>query len=225
MLYDFHTHTFLSDGELSPSELVRRAAVNGYTAIAIADHVGAGNLEAVLEQVKRECEVVNRHWAILALPAVEITHVPAAVVAELAREAKSLGAALVVVHGETIVEPVEPGTNLAALRCPEVDVLAHPGLLTREEAQAAVANGIFVELSARKGHSLTNGRVWQVGSEVGVRFLVNSDGHAPEDLLTEDFAKRVALGAGLSQSEVSETLVENPKRLLRKMGIGLPRAR
>ena len=38
-VYDFHTHTFLSDGVLSPMELIRRAHDKGYAAIAITDHV------------------------------------------------------------------------------------------------------------------------------------------------------------------------------------------
>ena len=38
-MYDFHTHTFLSDGVLSPIELIRRALVRGYKAMAITDHV------------------------------------------------------------------------------------------------------------------------------------------------------------------------------------------
>ncbi|HLE81453.1 MAG TPA: PHP domain-containing protein, partial [Dehalococcoidia bacterium] len=32
-MYDFHTHTFLSDGVLSPIELIRRAHVKGYRVI------------------------------------------------------------------------------------------------------------------------------------------------------------------------------------------------
>ena len=37
-LYDFHAHSFFSDGELLPMELIRRAVVKGYTALAITDH-------------------------------------------------------------------------------------------------------------------------------------------------------------------------------------------
>ncbi len=222
MLYDFHTHTFLSDGSLSPVELARRALVNGYKVLAMADHVGLGNCAPVLQQVKRECELVNRHWPLLALPAVEITHVPAAAIAEVAAEAKALGAALVVVHGETIVEPVEPGTNAAALRCPQVDILAHPGLLTPEEAELAAANGVFLELTARKGHSLTNGRVWQIGSRYGARFLLNSDAHDPGDLLDGEFVRRVGLGAGLAAADLARVLEENPRLLLERIGVALP---
>lgn len=217
MLYDFHMHTFLSDGVLSPVELARRAMVRGYTAFAYADHVGLGNCESVLGQVKVECDLINRHWPIRALPGVEITHVPAGAIAEVAREAKRLGAALVVVHGETIVEPVEPGTNLAAVRCPDVDILAHPGLLTGEEARLAAENGVYLELSARKGHSLTNGLVWRVGGQQGARFLVNSDAHEPGDLLTGDFARRVALGAGVPEDQLAALLAGNPLSLLERI--------
>ena len=36
--FDFHTHTCVSDGSLTPTELVRRAAANGVTGIALTDH-------------------------------------------------------------------------------------------------------------------------------------------------------------------------------------------
>ncbi|MHB1007228.1 MAG: histidinol phosphate phosphatase domain-containing protein [Chloroflexota bacterium] len=225
MLFDFHTHTFHSDGSLSPVELARRAVVNGYTVLAMADHVGPGNLETVLRQVQRDCDFANKHWPILALPAVELTHIPAAAIAEVAQEAKARGAAVVVVHGETIVEPVEPGTNLAALQSPHVDVLAHPGLLNPEEAELAATNGVFLELSARKGHSLTNGHVRQLGAKYGVRFLVNSDAHDPDDLLTAEFARLVAQGAGLDERQVTTVLEDNPLLLLMRVGVHLATAR
>ena len=216
-LYDFHTHTFLSDGELSPVELIRRAAVRGYRAIGIADHAGPGNVEAVVRQLAADCRLCERYWDIVALPGVELTHLPPAAIGEVARMARAAGARLVVVHGETPAEPVEPGTNLAAVSCPDVDVLGHPGMLTPEEAAIAARNGVFVELTARRGHSLTNGHVASVGRAAGVRFVVDSDGHAPGDLLTPDLALKVARGAGLSAEEARAVLRENPEALLLRL--------
>ena len=40
-MYDFHTHTLLSDGDLLPTELLRRMQVLGYTVVGITDHVDA----------------------------------------------------------------------------------------------------------------------------------------------------------------------------------------
>ena len=94
MLYDFHTHTFLSDGVLSPVELVRRAVVNGYTAIAVTDHVGLGDQERVLEILVRECELASREMGIIAIPGVELTHLPPQNIAEAAaRDDQGAGAA------------------------------------------------------------------------------------------------------------------------------------
>jgi histidinol phosphatase-like PHP family hydrolase len=129
MLYDLHTHTSISDGVLSPLELVRRALVNGYNAIAITDHVGIGYLKRLITEITADCALAQNHWNITAIPGVELTHLPATAIAEAAKKAKELGAKLVVVHGQTVAEPVEPGTNLAALKSPHVDILAHPGML------------------------------------------------------------------------------------------------
>ena len=47
-LYDLHTHTILSDGEMLPTELVRRMAVIGYSTVAITDHVDTSNATPVV---------------------------------------------------------------------------------------------------------------------------------------------------------------------------------
>ncbi len=214
MVYDFHMHTFLSDGVLLPCELIRRAIVRGYTALAITDHAGRSMMQQVIEETARDCALVRKHWGFPALPGVELTHIPASSVAELATEAKELGAVVIVVHGETPVEPVEPGTNLAAVQCPDVDILGHPGLLTEEEARQAAANEVCLELTARKGHNLGNGRVARIARDCGARLIVDSDTHEPGDLLTEERARLVALGAGLSEAEAHEALVTNPQWLL-----------
>lgn len=217
MLYDFHTHTFLSDGVLSPIELIRRCIVNGYSALGIADHAGASTLERVLEEVRRDADCAAQHWGFTVLAGVELTHVPAASIAELAAWAKRLGADHVVVHGESPVEPVEPGTNLAAASCPDVDLLAHPGLLSAEAAAAAAANGVFIEITAKDGHSLGNGHVARVARAAGARMVVDSDTHHPGHILTEEFARKVALGAGLAEAELPEVLVNNPQALIARV--------
>ena len=222
MIYDFHTHTFLSDGVLSPIELIRRAYVRGYGVIAVTDHVGLEEQERVIKTLVGECRRASEEWDILAIPGVEITHVPKNLIAEAAQRAKDLGAQIVVVHGETIVEPVEPGSNLAALKSPFVDILAHPGIITEEEAALAAENEVFLEISSRRGHSLTNGHVAKVGLHGGARLVLDSDAHAPEDLLTSELAVKVARGAGLSGEDASVVLESNPPHLLQRFGLSAP---
>ncbi len=52
-MIDLHTHSFLSDGELLPSELVRRAKVKGYRIIGISDHVDITNIEYVISAMMK----------------------------------------------------------------------------------------------------------------------------------------------------------------------------
>ena len=219
-MYDFHTHTFLSDGVLSPTELIRRALVRGYRAIAVTDHVGVGNLEWVVKTLVKDCAEATKRWDILALPGVEITHVPKEDIDLVARAAKDLGARLVTVHGETIVEPVEPGTNDAAVRSASVDILAHPGLISYDDARLAAERGVYLEMSARKGHSLTNGHVAKVAKQAGAAMVLDSDAHEPDDLLTPELTRSIAMGAGLTDEEAHALLQLNPRNLLAKLGFG-----
>ena len=217
-MYDFHTHTFLSDGALAPIELVRRAQVIGYRGMAITDHVGPGNLEYVVRTLTVDCRAATSRWDILVLPGVEITHAPKEDIDMLAAEAKKMGARVVNVHGETIVEPVEPGTNMAAVTSGHVDILAHPGLVTHEVASIAAANGVFLEVSGRRGHSYANGHVVRVAREAGARMVLDSDAHQPGDLLTDEFALEVAMGAGLSRAEAEALLSDGPRQVLERVG-------
>jgi histidinol phosphatase-like PHP family hydrolase len=138
----------------------------------------------------------------------------------LIKDARRLGARYVIVHGESPVEPVEPGTNRAAIEggC---DILAHPGFLTDDEVIMASKMGVYLEISARKGHSLTNGLVAKLSQTYGARLLVNSDAHAPSDLLTPEFQRKVALGAGISFGEY-ERIMHGARELALKLSKGGP---
>ncbi|MFC2063047.1 histidinol phosphate phosphatase domain-containing protein [Chloroflexota bacterium] len=220
MVCDFHTHTLLSDGELLPIELIRRALVNGYRTIALTDHVATGELDRVIPETVAACALARSHWDVLAIPGIELTHLPANAIATAAKKAKELGAWIVVVHGETIAEPVEKGTNLAALRSPDVDILAHPGFLSLEEAGMAAANGVLLELSARKGHCLTNGHVASLAQQAGAKLLINSDAHSAQDLLTTPLASAIIHGAGLDDAACQQIMDTNPRDLIKKLPAG-----
>jgi putative hydrolase len=218
-MIDLHTHSLFSDGVLVPSELVRRAVMQGYEVIAITDHADASNLDFTIPRVAAACKELTRRWKIVALPGIELTHIPPDTFAELTERARSLGAAIVVAHGETPVEPVHPGTNRAAIEA-RVDILAHPGFITREEAELAAKYGVHLEITSRKGHSLTNGHVAAIAKETGAKLVIDTDTHEPGDLISDSFAEAVLLGAGLNRERVAGVL-SNCRELAGRAKAGL----
>ena len=208
MRADLHTHSIFSDGELIPAELVRRAMVLGHDVIAITDHVDMTNVEFVVKAVVKAVDLCEDY--IKVIPGVEITHVPPRKIAEVAKQARRFGAKWVVVHGETVTEPVMPGTNKASVENPDIDILAHPGFITLEEAQTAKDNDVILEITGRMGHNITNGHVYKMAHEVGAKMVIDSDTHAPENLMDEAAALTVALGAGLTTEEADKALHVTP---------------
>ncbi|PLX85075.1 MAG: PHP domain-containing protein [Desulfuromonas sp.] len=213
-MIDLHTHTIFSDGELIPAELTRRAAVAGYRAIALTDHGDPSNIDLIIPRIVKVVADLGAAWGLTVLPGIELTHVPPSMIAGVAREARALGARIVVCHGETIVEPVAPGTNRAALEA-DIDILSHPGLISAEEAALAAKRGICLEITTRKGHSLTNGHVARVALEAGAKLVVNSDSHSPGDLSSLETARLVALGAGMTEEQFEQAR-RNAEELVRK---------
>ncbi|MGC8872508.1 MAG: histidinol phosphate phosphatase domain-containing protein [Caldimicrobium sp.] len=212
-MFDFHCHSVFSDGELIPAEIWRRVKVLNYTAIAITDHADPSNFEFILEnllKIKASFQGLTPRM----LVGIEITHVPPELIPELIKRAREKGADLVVVHGETIVEPVAEGTNRAAI-LGGADILAHPGLISEEEVKLAAEKGVFLEISARKGHSLTNGHVVKLAKKFGAPLVINSDAHSPSDLLSKNLAQKIALGAGLTLEETENLWKLAQKRFLK----------
>lgn len=214
-MIDLHTHTVFSDGDLIPAELVRRAAARGCRAVAITDHADHSNIDFIVPRIVNVCRKMAGSCPIKIIPGVELTHIIPVQIKELAVEARSLGAAIIIVHGETIVEPVAPGTNLAALESP-IDILAHPGLITDEEARLAAEKGIYLEVTARKGHSLTNGHVVGAARKYNAGLVLNTDSHSPGDLIDLEMARKVAKGAGMDDAEV-KSMFGNSRSLVEKI--------
>jgi len=215
---DLHMHSLFSDGELLPSELARRALKLNHEVIAITDHVDYYNVDEI-PKIQAAIDDINSNWDITVVLGAEVTHAPTESIDDIAKRAKELGAKIVVVHGETLNEPVTPGTNLAAVQSKYVDILGHPGLITKEEAELALENDIYLEISARKGHCLGNGHVANIAREVGNKLIVDTDTHSPDDLITFEKSYEIAREAGLSDEEAMKAIVDNPRELLKSRGI------
>ena len=209
-----HTHTLFSDGELIPFELVRRAAMKGYTAIAITDHMDSSNMDFIIPRIARAAADLQDASTVKVVPGAELTHIPPMLFTRMVAEARKLGALIVIAHGETIVEPVEPGTNRAAIMA-GVDILSHPGLIEEDDVALAAERRVALEITSRRGHSITNGHVSRLALKYGARMVVNTDSHAPGDLIDDETARNVLRGAGVPR-EMIEAAFENSEALVFK---------
>jgi histidinol phosphatase-like PHP family hydrolase len=213
---DFHIHSIFSDGMLLPAAIAREAEVKGHSAIAISDHVDASNLEEVLAALTKFVKKQGKTLPVQVLPGVELSYLRPDLIKDYAKRARKLGAKIVIVHGQSPVEPVIPGTNIESVKLKGlVDILAHPGnTLTEEEAVLAKENGIYLELSTRRGHKEGNRHVAQMAMKTGAKLLVNTDSHNETDMITQEQAYQVALDAGLTEEEAIKVVRDNPRELL-----------
>jgi len=214
-MIDLHTHSLFSDGELLPYELIRRAETIGYKAIAITDHIDSSNIDLVIPRIVSAVKKIKSYISIEVIPGAEITHVPPRWISALAKEARKAGAKIIVVHGETLVEPVAEGTNLAAVQS-DIDILAHPGLIDEDSVKLAAKAGVCLEISTRKGHSLGNGHVAAMARKHGAALVINTDTHSPGDLVVSEFARRVARGAGMTEAETAKAF-RNSEEIVRRV--------
>ena len=249
--FDLHCHTIFSDGSMLPSGLMQRAIARGCLGLAITDHVDSSNFEFALSRIlqfvhelgdewhldivpgsestsaptnKLAPDELGDDWYMPVIPGVELTSVPPRKIASLADRARALGAKWIVVHGETVMEPVAPGTNRAAIEA-QVDLLAHPGLIKREEASRAAQLGVHLEITTHKGHGLSNGWVAQRAREAGAKLLVNTDCHISADILDTNQRKAIAMGAGLTPEEVDQAWENGRQAISRFCNEGSPSQR
>ncbi len=213
---DFHSHSYLSDGVTSPTDMWNEAEVLLHRALALTDHVSAEDPKPLLDRLRAEASVWDGS-RFVPLIGVELTKLPARRIADAAKAARRAGAEIVIVHGETLLEHVPAGTNHAAVECAEVDVLAHPGILDAADAELARAHSVALELSGRPGHALGNGGVVRRALEAGAELVVDSDAHRPEDLIPVELARRIARGAGVPDDRIERVVVRAPAELVRRL--------
>lgn len=213
-MIDLHTHTLFSDGVLLPSELVYRAKFKGYKAIALTDHVDYSNYEFNIPKIVEVAKVLQENYDIKVLPGVEITYVPPKLIADIVEKCKKLGAKIIVVHGETVAETVPPETNHYALQA-GIDILAHPGHITKEDVLLAKENDVCLEITTRKGHNVTNKEVATLAVQYGTKLVLNTDSHTPDDLMDLVKIEKTLFDAGLDL-KYFETMQKNSHNIIDK---------
>jgi DNA polymerase (family 10) len=220
----FHNHTTYSDGAASLEDMVAGARDRGFHYIGISDH----SQSAFYANGLKEDRIREQHAAIEALQGrfpdiailkgIEADILPDGTMdypdAVLARFDFVIGS----VHSRfNLPEPEQTARVVRALANPYVTMLGHPSgrlLLSRDGysldmkqvIEAARTHGKVIEINANPYRLDLDWRVCRSAKAQGVRFSVNPDAHSVEELDNVPFGVNVARKAGLSASDVINTL-------------------
>ena len=214
-MFDFHIHVNCSGGRdgLLPSEAMRLAKCAGFRAVGLIVRADPSTLPILLPTLKTLVKTCSLYAGIEAFAGVELVHVPPALLPDAVGQAREQGAALILAHGESIPR------QLAAINA-GVDILAHPGLITVEDAQLAAEKGVLLELNTAPRHCLANGHIVRMAERFGCELLLNSDASSSADFespdVTQALRKAAALGAGLDAEGLSRLHVTE-RKLVQKL--------
>ncbi len=205
---DFHIMLQSGAGRergLDAASALRYAALAGLRFAGLILASDGSNLRRVAElaaQVRKLSLYANvEAWA-----GVELRHIPPALLPDAVREAREAGAALVLVHGESISDQAEQGTNFAAVEA-GADIVAHPGLIDAEAAAFAAERGVALEFTSCPKHALTNAHTANMALRFGVPLVRGSSASCAEELTTRAFWPMIIKGADTFSD------AENPYKL------------
>ena len=198
-MIDLHVHAGMT-GAACPSEMMALARAAGYRAVALLARCDAVSLPLLLPSLVHSCHNASLYGVGEALPGVELVHIPPPLIAETVEQARCLGALIVAVHGELPGEAVPPGTTLAAIQA-KADFVAHPGLLSVEEAALAAENAVALELSLCPRHAAYNGHVAARAKASGAQMVTGSNARFRTELIPLGLRTAMLRGAGLEPHE------------------------
>ena len=84
-------------------------------------------------------------------------------------------------------------------------------------AALAKEKGVALEITSRKGHSLSNGHVAKTAMATGALMVINTDSHAPDDLISKERAKTILRAAGIPEENIN-SIFTNSLKLAEKTG-------
>ena len=218
---DFHIIIRGSEGHgFDCASALRYASLAGIRFAGLilpSDGTNFSLLAAMAAQVRRLSLYANvEAWA-----GVELRHMPPALLPDAVREAREAGASLVLVHGESITDQVEQGTNFAAIEA-GADIVAHPGLIDAEASAFAAEKGVALEFTSCPRHALANAHTAGMALCHGAMLVRGSGASRAEELTTRAFWPMIVKGAdSVSEPEKSGKLAEHLRKseeaLIRKL--------
>jgi DNA polymerase (family 10) len=221
---DLQMHSTWSDGKASIEAMLEACAARGYEYFALTDHSKAlamtGGLDAarLREQWKEIDEIQARHPEIRLLKSQEVDILADGRLDLEDEMLELLDLVVVSVHSRFELPAAEQTERiLAAVRHPQVDVLAHPTgrLINRRKAidfdldevlGACLEHRVAVELNAHPERLDLKDTHLMRARELGVKVVISTDAHTVGDLDLMRYGVEQARRAWLEPAHVLNTL-------------------
>lgn len=197
---DIHTHTDWSDGGNTIAEMVEAATARGYAYLGITDHAAGpgifGNTGLSDADIREQAEAVTE---VREDATIEVFHgIEANIDAdgEVTTDDDVLAELdLVVASPHAALDDDDDGATdrlISAMENPHVDVLGHPsGRMINSRpgltldfgrlAEAAVDEGVAIEVNANPARLDANGDAVRAALEAGATIAINTDAHTPRE--------------------------------------------
>ncbi|MFN8109049.1 MAG: helix-hairpin-helix domain-containing protein [Thermoleophilia bacterium] len=223
ILGDLHVHSDWSDGRADMATMAAAARARGYAYLGFADHSPALAMARGLrpDRVRRQWEAIDELNARMdGITLLKCTEVDILADGRLDHDDELLAGSDFVVASlhSGLGASGRDGTArvLAAIDNPHVDAIGHPTgrRMGRREgvpldieriAERAAATGTLLEINGQPARLDLDSDMARVALAAGVRLLVSSDAHAPEELWFQELAVRVARRAGAEAGDVANT--------------------
>lgn len=216
IMIDMHLH--VGDGFLSPAQAMNLAQRAGYKAVALTLR-GDVTIFDRLAPLRVACKQYSLYAGIDAFAAIELVHIPPQLMSESVGLAREAGAQVVLAHGESPVGLAVQGTNSAALLA-GVDILAHPGNISEEDAAVAAENKVYLELTGASGHAVSNALVAARAFSQGCGLVFGSNARSLHDFYdaptSMNFENALIRGACISSENV-QRMRSNLQTFMRRL--------
>jgi histidinol phosphatase-like PHP family hydrolase len=220
---DLQMHTTWSDGATSIDEMVAAASGAGYRFVAITDHsqslrIAGGMDEEELRAQGREIDALNRRLAANGTAMRVLRSIEMDVFTDGAGDMdpvalRELDLVLGAFHTRLREPSDQTDRYLAALRNPDVHVLAHPRarkfgrrLGLRADWRAVVDEAArldkALEIDASPDRQDLNVEVLRLAAHAGTRISIGTDAHQPAELAFMEFGLAAASLAGIPRARI-----------------------
>jgi histidinol phosphatase-like PHP family hydrolase len=217
---DLHCHTDWSDGGATVLEMSRAAQARGYEYLAITDHspritVVNGLGPERLAAQRRLIEEANRELdRFTVLQGVEVDINEDGTLDEPDEALAALDIVIASPHVKLRMEPAAMTERmLRAIEHPHVDVIGHPTGRrpgSREGAtydfekvfRSAAEHGVVLEIDCDPARMDLSPELARLAASLGCKLSLDSDAHAPDQLIYVDLGLWTARRAGISRDRL-----------------------